>query len=157
MSVIVRIRGIAVHIYALCLMRFFISLLLTRQFVSMFCSDFCDRLRCLGGCCKYEYELIPPSLLLSGTRLYIMSGDHGNCMQANLTSTHLPCYWLQIMMIESYHCTRWSYWRWVSFAIESTSLLFICAFVCFSCVLFSFIDFVLLFVSVVCVIFSSIV
>lgn len=139
-----------------------------------------------SGSCKYEYELITPSLLLSGTRLYTMSGDHGNCMQANLTSTHLPCYWLQIMMIESYRCTRWSYWRWVSFAnriyksllygnvnivaliwfliitafiiyYQDNSFIYLCICLFQLCVLFSFIDFVLLFVSVVCVIFSSIV
>ena len=59
------------------------------------------------------FLLIAPALpLLSGTRLYTMSADHGNDIQTS--STHPPCYWLQIMMTELSRYTPWSFWRLVS-------------------------------------------
>ena len=53
-------------------------------------------------------------LYFSGTRLCIMSRDHGSRILINLHSTHLPCCWLLTTMIGSYRYIHWSYWRLVS-------------------------------------------
>lgn len=53
-----------------------------------------------------------------GTHHCIMSGDHGKSILTSQFSTHQPCCWPQITMIELCHYTHWSYWRLVSFIYE---------------------------------------
>lgn len=93
----------------------------------------------------YIFCLLLLSLVHSGTRLYTMSTDHGNNIQTS--STHLPCYWLQIMMTELSHYTRWSFWRLVSHlngSHETTESFYCCAvsFVNYICVFFFFFFFI---------------